>query len=296
MPPLCTVGFGVGSGWNWQIISGAGLLFLTNLVAIATSAFIVFYLVGMDAPEVRAKITEEAMKEAAGKRFYQFLHNERVQKLFGDAGQMRWRVVMVLLVLGVLFIPLRSSLMQLKDETIARAAAREITRALVPSEHLLSQQLEIFPDHITHRVVTTFSVDKELLREKEVELAQRTGKLASIQIRQVANEEELIEIRDALRRPVAPPPAPISRLKEVAARARPLIEQPLGQVWPEQSALLLDYEVGFAKEKTVVRLEYEAPKALEPSAQEVLKKALAQSFDGETLEVEFQWKRGPGKR
>ena len=41
MPPLCTVGYGVGSGGNWSIIGGAGLLFLTNLAAIVTAAFIV---------------------------------------------------------------------------------------------------------------------------------------------------------------------------------------------------------------------------------------------------------------
>lgn len=34
MPPLCTVGFGIGSGFSWVIISGAGLLFFTNLAAI----------------------------------------------------------------------------------------------------------------------------------------------------------------------------------------------------------------------------------------------------------------------
>jgi uncharacterized hydrophobic protein (TIGR00271 family) len=34
MPPLCTIGFGLGSGGNSVIVGGAALLFLTNLVAI----------------------------------------------------------------------------------------------------------------------------------------------------------------------------------------------------------------------------------------------------------------------
>jgi len=55
MPPLGVMGFGLGSGVNLEIIGGAGLLFLTNLVAIVASAFLVFLLVGMSAPEVQSR-------------------------------------------------------------------------------------------------------------------------------------------------------------------------------------------------------------------------------------------------
>jgi uncharacterized hydrophobic protein (TIGR00271 family) len=37
MPPLCVVGFGVGSGFQWTIVRGGGLLFLTNLIAIVAT-------------------------------------------------------------------------------------------------------------------------------------------------------------------------------------------------------------------------------------------------------------------
>ncbi|MGA7413461.1 MAG: DUF389 domain-containing protein, partial [Bryobacteraceae bacterium] len=53
MPPLCVVGFGLGSGLNLEIMSGAGLLFLTNLVAIVASAFLVFLLIGLNTEQVR---------------------------------------------------------------------------------------------------------------------------------------------------------------------------------------------------------------------------------------------------
>lgn len=160
MPPLCTVGFGVGSGWNWQIISGASLLFLTNLVAIAASAFLVFFLIDMDSVELRDSIPESERQHATGARIYRFLHENAVAKIFGDVGQLRWRILMVVVTIGVLFVPLRSSLMQLRDETLSRSAAREAVRSLVPADHLLSQQLEIFPDHLIQRVVTTTFVDK----------------------------------------------------------------------------------------------------------------------------------------
>ena len=48
MPPACAIGFGLGTGFpNLEIMGGAGLLFLTNLVAIVASAFLVFLLLGM---------------------------------------------------------------------------------------------------------------------------------------------------------------------------------------------------------------------------------------------------------
>ena len=69
MPPLCAVGFGLGSGMNASIVGGAGLLFLTKLVAIVNSAIVVFLLIGMSSPEIRLSM-EEARR---GERFAQLL-------------------------------------------------------------------------------------------------------------------------------------------------------------------------------------------------------------------------------
>lgn len=45
VPPLCVVG--IGLGWmNWPVISGAALLFLTNLVGIALAGALTFWVLG----------------------------------------------------------------------------------------------------------------------------------------------------------------------------------------------------------------------------------------------------------
>ena len=82
MPPLCTVGFGVGVGFSWTIIQGAGLLFLTNLAAITASAFLVFCIVQMDAPELRVNIDDAIMERASRSRFYRLLENTRFSSRF----------------------------------------------------------------------------------------------------------------------------------------------------------------------------------------------------------------------
>ena len=71
MPPLCTIGFGLGSGVNTRIMGGGGLLFLTNLVAIVASAFAVFLLVGMNSPEVRAATVQSREGEIFARKLAQ---------------------------------------------------------------------------------------------------------------------------------------------------------------------------------------------------------------------------------
>ena len=53
VPPLCVVGIGIG-WWDWQVISGAALLFITNLVGIALAAALTFLVLGY-APIVKAR-------------------------------------------------------------------------------------------------------------------------------------------------------------------------------------------------------------------------------------------------
>ncbi len=294
MPPLCTVGFGLGSGWNWQIISGAGLLFLTNLVAISASAFLVFYLVGMDAPEVRSAITESSMRHATGNRLYSMIHDSSIGRLLGDVGQLRWRIVMVIGTFAILFVPLRSSLMQLRDETMSRAAAREAVRSLIPADHVLSQQLEILPDRLIERVVTTSPVDRQKVAIMEAELSRRTGKLVSILVRQVANEEELISLRERLRAPEPPLSAP--SIKSLKGQVWPLVDEPLRAVWPAESAELLTAEIGFAENSVVVHAAYHAPRAMDAAAKETFRNALRRALGVETLEVILDWRGAAKKR
>jgi uncharacterized hydrophobic protein (TIGR00271 family) len=293
MPPLCTVGFGIGSGWKWQIISGASLLFITNLVAIATSAFLVFYILGMDAPEIRAAVTEADRRHATGNRLYSFLHDTVLGKMFGEVGQLRWRLLMLVITFIVLFVPLRSSLLQLRDETLSRNAARDAVRSLASPDQLLSQQLEIHPDHLIQRLVTTAFIDKQKIAAAEAELTRRTGRHASIQVRQVANEDELISLREQLRAIPMAPPEPTSAL-ELATKLRPLLEVPVQQVWPADNAKLLATEFGFNEAGFFVRLPYNSRRPLDPAVGETITRAVRKTVNDDKLDVVLDWK-GPAR-
>lgn len=269
MPPLCTVGFGVGSGWNWAIISGAGLLFLTNLVAIATAAFLVFYLLGMGEAE------EQPAWQPA-----------RLAGRGAPLGQLRWRLLMVAVTMGMLFFPLRASLFRLRDETVGRAAAKEAVARLVPAEHLVNQQIEFLPERTILRVVTTASIAEPERRQMEADLQQRTGKAASVQIRHVAHEEELLRLQERFAR-AQPMPEVAAQpdLGKVAMELAPMVDQALYQVWPAEGLRLEGSEVVFRDGAPGLRLRYRAARRLDGVAQEAIEKALRLQLRSSELAV-----------
>jgi uncharacterized hydrophobic protein (TIGR00271 family) len=271
MPPLCTVGFGVGAGWSWNIIQGAGLLFLTNLAAITTSAFLVFYVVQMDEPSLRAKIDGSILERASRSRMYHLIENTRLSHLFGDIGKVRWRVLMLTVVLLVLFVPLRESLYRVRDETLARVTARDAVRMVAPPDSVVSQQVEFGRDRIRIRLITTTNTDPDKVTLAERHLLRQTGKDASILVRRVASEEELASLRESLRTPAA---TPVRDIESVRPEVLAQLEAPLRETWPENGGEMTAYELGFDPEGVVLRLRCKSAKPLDEVAQVVLTKAL----------------------
>ncbi len=291
MPPLCTVGFGVGSGWNWPIISGAMLLFLTNLVAIGASAFVVFYLEGMDEPEVREAVAPSTREEARRGAFAPLLEKIHMQSAIGDIGKLRWRVLMVAITFVLLFIPLRNSLNQLAAETVARGAAREAVRMLGAS-NILTQQLDILSDSVSLRLVVAEPVPQEKIREAERFLIQRTRRPAAVTVRKVAGEEELAALRERLRQPLVPPAPREPSLADFQSLVAQRVGVPVKEIWPSSTSELESYEFGFNDKGPVVRLTYKSPRPLDPPSREIIERALRARLGLGNCAFVFEWKRG----
>jgi uncharacterized hydrophobic protein (TIGR00271 family) len=272
MPPLCTLGFGVGAGFSWPVIYGAGLLFLTNLAAIIASAFVVFYMVRMDGPDIRMKIDYSILERASRDRLYKVLQRTRFSRAFGDIGKLRWRVLMLIVVLVLLFVPLRQSLMQVRDEAVARTAVGEALRAMAPAGTIVAQQVDPTSNPIHIRLVVAAAIPPEKVKEAEKILFQRTGRDVNMAIRKVASDEELASLRERIQQPSAPPP--IQDLDSMRAEAMARMEEPLKEVWPAESTPLLGYEMGFTPEELLVRIRYQAAKPLEPATEQMLTNVL----------------------
>jgi uncharacterized hydrophobic protein (TIGR00271 family) len=291
MPPLCTVGFGVGAGWNWAIISGAGLLFLTNLAAIVASAFLAFYVVRMDAPDVRMKIGYAEMEAASPDRLYKLLTGTWIGRTFGDLGRLRWRVLMLLASLIVLFVPLRQSLYHLRDETIGRAAVREAMNLLGPPDAFLTRQIDLQPDRIVVRLVAAAPVAAETIRAAERIIIQRSGKQAAIHVRKVASEEEIAMLRDRLRQPQAPLPPTPQTLESLRAEIVGRLEPVVRQVWPADAAELAGQEIAFTPDGSLVRLRYRARAPLDAAAEEMILRVLRDRLEDDRIRLLLEYEK-----
>jgi len=287
MPPLCAVGFGIGSGFAWPIISGAGLLFLTNLAAIVASAFLVFYVVRMDSPDVRAKIDSLVLEGASHDLLYEVLQKTKVSGALGHVGKLRWRIVMLVAVLAMLFVPLSRSLLQVRDEARSRAAVREVLRLMGPADAFVTQQVDITAAQIVIRLVAASPVSKDRIGEAQKLLIRRTGKEVSLTVRKVASEEELALLRQQLKTavPVPPPPQDLESLRaDVTAR----LDRLLKETWPAGAGELLGYEIGLTPEELLVRIRYQSATPLDAIAQEILSKVLKAQLKVDKFRVEFQ--------
>lgn len=151
MPPLCVMGFGLGSGPDMEIMGGAGLPFLTNLVAIVASAFPVFILVGMNTGEVREEILATRRSESLAR----LLRHVPKERTLTTRGRLHWRILMILILLAGLAVPLRRALLQVAKETVARGAVQHDLKRLVPSDAIVSQQVTVGKDTIVIRLIST---------------------------------------------------------------------------------------------------------------------------------------------
>ena len=275
MPPLCTLGYGLGSGANTQIMTGAGLLFLTNLVAITTSAFAVFLLAGMHSPEVRQRM-EEARKDEP---FAMLLAHGRLAPIFVQGGQLRWRILLLAILLGSIAVPLRTAFIQVAGETILRTTVQDVLHNLLPSGAVVSQQLDLAPSSVAIRLFSTQNVPPAKLEEAEREIERRSGRKASITVASIASQTELADLKQRLSAPAPPPPKPrpltiADMQQQLIDRVQPVIDA----VWPPQ-APLQGFDIQFSPSGVVVNAQYASPRQLGQIPLAMIERQLQQRLD-----------------
>jgi uncharacterized hydrophobic protein (TIGR00271 family) len=265
MPPLCTVGFGIGSGWNHSIMGGAGLLFLTNLVAIVFSAFGVFLMVGMNSPEVHAAMSSCHAGEPIAHR----MATGTFRSAFTDGGQLRWRVLVLLALLGAVAFPLQKALTQVAGEAVARDVVQQVVRNLIPRQALVSQQTEVGRQTIAVRLLSTQDVPKAKRLAAQAEIARRSGRSVELSIQGVASQSELAQLvrqiaASSAASPAPPPPAP-ETLQQMQAALIARIQPVLQSVWPPE-APLVDFSVSASTDTLTLNAHYTSDTPLPPVA------------------------------
>jgi uncharacterized hydrophobic protein (TIGR00271 family) len=242
MPPLCTIGFGLGAGVNLEIMGGAALLFLTNLVAIVASAFLVFFLVGMSSPAIHRAVWASSKVPAA--------------RVLAVAGRLRWRVVMLAILLAAIAIPLRRAFLEVAAETTVRAAVQDELKQLVPPDALLSQQVSVDDAEVAIHVISTTRVPESRLNEARENLIRQTGRNVQLSVEAVASKSDLAELMRRVARPAPEPPAERTLAvmqKELVDRVQSAIQQ----IWPSSDAPIRDFNVQLSPAGVTVDVRYQ---------------------------------------
>jgi uncharacterized hydrophobic protein (TIGR00271 family) len=261
MPPLCAMGFGLGAGANTAIMGGAGLLFLTNLVAIVSSAFLVFLLIGMNAPEVRARMQNARESEAFARK----VSAGPLGRMLKSGRKMHWRILVLILLIAAISVPLGTALLQVAGETVARDAVEQVVQKLLPPQTVVSQQVEVGRHNIAVRLIATRSIADSVLHTAEQEIQRRSHRKAEISIESIASQSEFAQLMEKvnappLLEPVRPPPPPPS-LQQMRSQLSDNLAPALQAVWPAQ-APLQKFSISFNADGTVLHTEYKSARPL----------------------------------
>lgn len=282
MPPLCTVGFGMGSGWSSQIMGGAGLLFLTNLVAIVSSAFLVFLLIGMNAKELAVAIERCRNGEQLAER----LGQGRAAHALMHTSKLHWRFFALIGLLALVAVPLKRAFVQVTGEAIARNTVQEVVRNLVPSGALLSQQVEVDPTSISVRLFSTHQVSAEKQKQAEQMIHQRSGRSTTLTVASVASQSEVTRMMEklssaALPQPAPPAPAPLS-VDQIRSSLVERVSPVLSAVWPGE-APLSGFAITADEKGATVDAQYEGDRDLGPIALGLITRELREKLAMPTL-------------
>lgn len=125
VPPLCVIGFGLGTG-SVSIAGGAALLFTANFSAILVLAVMSFLALGYN--QLDATTIEQNHVELDGTRTGQLASRVQrgLQEAFGSRFGLAMRVLIPAIFLASVYVPLRRALNEVTWEVRARAAIRTI--------------------------------------------------------------------------------------------------------------------------------------------------------------------------
>lgn len=291
MPPLCSLGFGFGSGLNTRIIGGAGLLFLTNLVAIISSAFAVFLLIGMNAGELGDQVERCREGEFLAKRLIQ----GRGRRVFTHSGGLGWRILVLVILLGAIAIPLKTAFVQLTEEAAARSTVQQVVKGLLSSSALVSHQVDVGRHSIVVHLFSTQEVPEETQRQAQEAIRKRSGRPTQLSISSVASQSQLAEMMGRLspaptpQLPAAQPPS----LEDVRAGLIERVTPVLSAVWPAE-APLVSFDISLSAEGVTLDARYQSVRALTPIALSLITKQLQEQLKLPTLTLDAH--RAPVRR
>ena len=278
IPPLAVAGFGIGTGWQWDLISGALLLFGANLGGIVLSGMLVFMLVGMHRPDVIETAREWHRRgEATG--LARVLERSRAFDRVRVFDAPWARVALVLAFVAAVSGPLTSTLSQVLREVRVQSAADGAARGITAAGGFVLGQSVDVNDHTTDvrlRVASETWIPDDVRSGIEASAEQAAGEPVTLALDQViVSETEAGVLRDA--RPSAPAVAPavasapaVPTTPEVVAALDARLSGTLKGVAVPDSVALVGATLAVGSGAPRVRVAYRSVRRLPPFSEAMI--------------------------
>jgi hypothetical protein len=194
-------------------------------------------------------------------------------------GRVHWRIAMLVVLLGAVSVPLRTALVQLTEEGIARSAVQKQVGELAPHGTLVSERVEVGRQTIAVGLVTTRAVSAERVKQAEAAIEQRAGRKTDITVSTVASQSEIERLTERLTAPVDVPVAakPVVAPPTAAALQQELVKDvgaALAKAWPAQPALA-GFAVTSDQAGMTVKAQYVASRDMDATAVGLIERDLA---------------------
>ena len=241
----------------------------------------VFLLTGMNAPEVKSEI-EQSRK---GETFARVLSRSPLSQVLINGGQLRWRILMLVVLLGAIAVFLRTAFLQVTGEAITRNAIQEVVKGIFPPGALVSQQVEMGRQSVAVRLISTQDVTQEKLHQAELEIERRSGRKTTLSVAGIASQTQLAQLTQRLSAPTQLAPKPvIESLADIDHRLTNRIRPVLAGGWPAEVPLQ-DFNIVFSSTGIALSVQYESNRELGKVALGLITRELQEKLGTPDLSV-----------
>jgi uncharacterized hydrophobic protein (TIGR00271 family) len=288
IPPLAVAGFGIGIGWNGDLIRGSMLLYGANLAGIVLSGMAVFLAVGMH----RRDVVEAARQWRDGVEPHglaAYVDRSRWVRSIGVFSSARARIGLVAAFAIALGFPLSETLGQIAREARVERSIEQVARALFSVEgrvSILNREVVYGADRTRAflRVATAQWLGEEVAREFEERASSLAGEPVRLTLEQIpAGGEDVEELAALLGGVAAPdrsaPPRASLAMPELANLTSERLRGLLTAVVLPDSAYLVRAEMlAGSGGGVLLRGTYLADEPLPPEAEQMLRRQIAISL------------------
>lgn len=222
VPPLCVVGWGLGSH-NTRVWRGAALLFTANFCAIVLFSAAVFVILAFD--------TVDAISlEAGANGTWVDRSASRLRGVFGSKYGPALRLLMPLVLAASVFVPLRTALDEVAWTVKTRAAIQRLLDAQPPTRRAVRSVVSVEQHRVSVRmlVVGNTEVAATLRKDLERDVGALAGVAPTIEVIAVPDAEALRLATQPLTSPTSLPTTPVDLAKVEAE-----VSDELRAKWPD---------------------------------------------------------------